>query len=100
MEPMEYRTAAVTPRPEVGGYPFEAGLFGVNAEITRKGFFGGICAQMLNNRKLLMGNDGVDGWVCDGFERVLDRPLESPCQSAFVILKNGRMAQTAVHITL
>ena len=42
-----------------GGYPFEDGLFGINAEITRKGFFGGLSAEMLNNRKLLMGSTGV-----------------------------------------
>lgn len=27
--------------------PFENRLFGVNAEITRRGFFGGLSAQML-----------------------------------------------------
>lgn len=95
------RRAVVTPMADDGGYPFESGLFGVNTEITRKGFFGGLCAQMLNNRKLLMGQDGVDGWECQNFERVTDRPYESLCESNFVILKDGgRMAQTAENITL
>ena len=93
--------AALTPCTSEGGYLFESGLFGVNTEITRKGFFSGLCAQMLNNRKLLMGRDGVDGWNCENFERVTDRPQESLCGSNFVILKDGgRMAQTAELITL
>lgn len=82
------------------GYPFEDGIFGVNMEITRKGFFGGLCAQMLNNRKLFMGQDGVDGWECENFERVLDRPEESLCESNFIILKNGTMSQSSQVIAL
>ena len=100
MNPNEWKQATLSPDTAGRGYPFEAGLFGVNAEITRKGFFGGLSAQMLNNRKLLMGNDGVDGWVCEGFDRVLDRPEESPCRSHFVILRNGCMTQTADPIAL
>ncbi len=95
------KQAVLTPLTDGAGYPFESGLFGVNTEITRKGFFHGLCAQMLNNRKLLMGQDGVDGWDCGNFERVTDRPHESLCGSNFVILKDGgRMAQTAERITL
>ena len=88
--------------PNVGhkGYPFENGIFGVNMEITRKGFFGGLCAQMLNNRKLFMGQDGVDGWECENFLRVLDRPEESLCESSFIILKNGSMSQASEVIAL
>ena len=82
------------------GYLFEDGIFGVNMEITRRGIFGGLCAQMLNNRKLFMGEDGVDGWLCEGFERITDRPEESLCQSNFIILKNGSMTQTSVDIAL
>ncbi|MBR6935781.1 MAG: hypothetical protein IKH41_09870 [Clostridia bacterium] len=41
------------------GFIFEPGLFGINMEVTRKGFFRGINAQMLNNRKLFAGTDGV-----------------------------------------
>ena len=82
------------------GYLFEDGIFGVNMEITRRGIFGGLCAQMLNNRKLSMGEGGVDGWLCEGFERVTDRPEESLCQSNFIILKNGSMSQTSVDIAL
>lgn len=82
------------------GYLLEDGIFGVNLEITRKGFFGGLSAQMLNNRKLFMGQDGVDGWVCEHFERVLDRPEESLCHSNFIILKNGTMSQSSQVIAL
>ena len=82
------------------GYLMEDGIFGVNMEITRKGFFGGLCAQMLNNRKLFMGQEGVDGWECQNFQRVIDRPQESLCQSNFVILKNGQMTQTSPVIAL
>ena len=82
------------------GYLMEDGIFGVNMEITRRGFFGGLCAQMLNNRKLSMGEGGVDGWVCEGARRVLDRPEESLCQSNFIVLKNGSMSQTSEVIAL
>jgi alpha-N-arabinofuranosidase len=78
----------------------EDGLFGVNVEITRRGFFGGLSAQMLNNRKLFRGADSVDGWACEGFERVTDRPEESLCHSHFVILKNGTASQTSADIAL
>ena len=92
--------ATLLPATEEQGYLFEDGVLGVNLEITRTGFFGGLCAEMLNNRKLFMGKDGVDGWLCEGFERVLDRPEESLCQSNFIVLKNGSMSQTSRFIAL
>ncbi len=92
--------AILAPQIAQKGYLFEDGIFGVNMEITRKGFFGGLCAQMLNNRKLFMGQEGVDGWTCESFERVLDRPEESLCQSNFIVLKNGSMSQTSEVIAL
>ena len=61
--------------------PFENGLFGVNAEITRKGFFGGLSAQMLNNRKFFAGGGAPSGWECSGFEYVKDRREESLCKT-------------------
>lgn len=95
------KQAFITPKAENGGYQFESGLFGVNAEITRKGMFGGLSAQMLNNRKLFMGGDCADGWECACFERVLDRPEDSLCGSNFVILKDGGcMSQTSSVIAL
>lgn len=95
------KTVTLAPHTTDTGYTFESGLFGLNTEITRKGFFGGLCAQMLNNRKLYMGTDGVDGWVCEGFERITDRPQESLCQSHFVILKDGgSMTQSSPVIAL
>jgi alpha-N-arabinofuranosidase len=95
------KTVTLAPHTTDTGYTFESGLFGLNTEITRKGFFGGLCAQMLNNRKLYMGTDGVDGWVCEGFERITDRPQESLCQSHFVILKDGgSMSQSSPVIAL
>ena len=82
-------------------YPMQDGLFGINAEITRKGFFGGLSAEMLNNRKLLMGQEGADGWSCLRAERVTDRLHESLCHSRFVILKDGgRMEQSSAVIAL
>ena len=90
----------IAPHTAQNGYLMEDGIFGVNMEITRRGIFGGLCAQMLNNRKLSMGEGGVDGWICEGFERVTDRPEESLCRSNFIILKNGSMAQTSVDIAL
>ncbi len=93
--------ATIQPNLESKGYLFESGLFGLNMEITRKGFFGGLCAQMLNNRKFFMGQDGVDGWECHNFERVLDRFEESLCESNFVVLKDGgSMSQSSSVIAL
>ena len=96
----KYAQAVLLPGTQAVGYPFEDGIFGVNMEITRKGFFGGLCAQMLNNRKLFMGQDGVDGWECENFVRVLDRPEESLCESNFIVLKNGTMSQSSQVIAL
>lgn len=90
----------LTPRVNAAGYPLADGIFGVNVEITRRGFFGGLSAQMLNNRKLFAGADAPAGWDCEGFERVTDRPGESLCHSSFVILKNGTMSQTSEDIAL
>ena len=82
------------------GHDMENGIFGVNMEITRRGFFSGLCAEMLNNRKFFMGEESVDGWICNGFERISDRPEESLCHSSFIILKNGFMSQTSEVIAL
>ena len=92
--------ARIRPDRTQAGYLLEDGIFGVNMEITRRGFFGGLSAQMLNNRKLFMGADSVDGWACEGFERITDRPEESLCHSHFVILKNGTMSQTSETVAL
>ena len=95
------KLTSITPQVKKGGPLFESGLFGVNAEITRKGIFGGLSAQMLNNRKLYMGNEDVDGWECINFQRVVDRSEESLCCSNFIILKNGGcMSQTSSVIAL
>ena len=51
------------------GVSFQDMLFGLNAEITRRGFFGGLSAQMLNNRKLYAGDDAPVGWECLNCER-------------------------------
>lgn len=96
----EYPTCTVTPHPQAGGYPFEDGVFGVNLEITRKGFFGGLSAQMLNNRKLYAGLETVAGWDCRGCERITDRPEESLCGSRFIILRDGSVSQTAETVAL
>ena len=82
-------------RPGQPGRQFENNIFGVNAEITRRGFFGGLLAQMLNNRKLFSGEASPAGWECEGFEYVKDWPEESLCRSNFVVLKNGSMKQTS-----
>ena len=79
---------------------FENGLFGVNTEITRKGFFGGLSAQMINNRKLFAGDAAPAGWECENFEYITDRKEESLCGSNFVILHNGAMSRTSDAISL
>ena len=69
--------------------PFQEKILGVNLEITRTGFFGGLSAQMLNNRKLYMGETSVDGWEAENFERITDRIEDSLCLSNYIILKKG-----------
>ena len=81
---------------EKGGYLFEDHAFGVNLEITRKGFFGGLSAEMLNNRKLYAGGDAPSGWECTAVARITDRPHECLCHSHFIILRDGgSMKQTS-----
>ena len=80
--------------------PFQNMLFGLNAEITRKGFFGGLCAEMLNNRKLYAGEDAPSGWQCGNAERITDQPEKSLCGSRFVILRDGSMTQSSGTISL
>ena len=58
------KPTTITPQADKGGYLFESGLFGVNAEITRKGMFGGLCAQMLNNRTDAYSFENNDFTVC------------------------------------
>lgn len=81
-------------------YDFQNGLFGVNAEVTRKGFFGGLSAQMLNNRKFLAaGKKTPDGWECEGAS-LRRKKKESPCGSYVVRLENGSIKQTSGVIAL
>ena len=81
--------------------PFQKKILGVNLEITRTGFFGGLSAQMLNNRKLYMGETSVDGWEAENFERITDRIEDSLCLSNYIILKKGgSMRQTSEVIQL
>ena len=80
---------------------FENGLFGVNAEITRKLFYGGLSAQMLNNRKMYAGLGAPCGWKCDYFEYITDRKEDSLCESNYVLLRdNGTMRQISDVISL
>ena len=82
-------------KPSETKYTFENGLFGVNTEITRNGFFGGLSAQMINNRKLFAGDTAPFGWDCENYEYITDKKEESLCGSNFVILHNGCMSQTS-----
>ncbi len=83
-----------------GGVPFQDKLFGLNAEITRRGFFSGLSAEMLNNRKLYAGTDLPAGWECCHAEYITDHPEKSLCGSRFVILHNGEMVQKSEVISL
>ena len=75
-------------------------IFGVNAEITRRAYYGGLSAEMLNNRKLFTGSEEPAGWNCRSFARVTDQPERSLCGSNFVILHSGTMEQTSEVIAL
>ena len=80
-------------------YAFQSGLFGVNAEVTRKGFFGGLSAQMLNNRKFLAGQKTPDGWECEN-AKLRQKKKDSPCGSNYVWLNSGKISQTSDVIAL
>ncbi|MBO4870280.1 MAG: hypothetical protein J5585_11275, partial [Clostridia bacterium] len=81
-------------------YGFQNGLFGVNAEVTRKGFFGGLSAQMLNNRKFLSGDQKSPyGWECEG-AKYRQKKKYSPCGSNYVRLTNGTIRQSSDVIVL
>ncbi len=85
---------------ETGHTPFQNMLFGLNAEITRKGFFSGLSAEMLNNRKLYAGEELPAGWQCEDAEWITDQPQKSLCGSRYVILRSGTMKQTSEVIAL
>ncbi len=67
------------------------GLFGMNMEITRKAVFGGLSAQMLNNRKFFAaGADGMPcGWKITKGRLVTDDPGSSVCGSNYAVLEPG-----------
>ena len=80
-------------------YTFQNGLFGVNAEVTRKGFFSGLSAQMLNNRKFLAGQKTPDGWECEN-AKLIQKKKSSSCGSNYVRLNSGKISQTSYVIAL
>ncbi len=73
----------------VGSVP--DGLFGMNMEITRKTFFGGLSAQLINNRKFYATDaDGMPcGWKVVKGRVVTDNPEASNCRSNYVVLEPG-----------
>ena len=81
---------------------FEDGLLGVNTEITRKGYFGGLSAQLLNNRKFFAGDQAPAGWDVSGETAafITDRKEESLCRSNFIDVRNGCLSQTSQYIRL
>ena len=98
---MAEKKARIILNPDARGYTLSPYLFGINTEVTRKGFFGGLSAQMLNNRKFYAGKDGPDGWECRESEYITDRPEDSLCSSHYVILRAGGSAsQTSGVIAL
>lgn len=96
----EIRNFNVSPHPGVVQGKFKNMIFGVNAEITRRAFYGGLSAEMLNNRKLLTGDTSPAGWDCINCERVTDAPQRSLCNSHYVVLHGGSMAQSSEVISL
>lgn len=93
-------TIGIFPDTSAMGFPFQEKLFGINTEITRRGFFGGLAAEMLNNKKLYAGETVPSGWEGTHWERVCDKPEQSLCGSRFVILHSGEMRQTSEVISL
>lgn len=71
-------------------------LFGCNMELTRTTGFGGIYAQMLNNRKFYAHNEAdVCGWEYDDNALFSTETELSNCQSNFFVIPEGAYVKTA-----
>ncbi|MBO4325747.1 MAG: hypothetical protein J5950_00565 [Clostridia bacterium] len=66
-------------------------LYGMNMEITRSCWYGGLSAQLLNNRKFfaLRQGDVPEGWTVSGGRTVTDDRDHSICGSNYVVLEKG-----------
>ncbi len=91
-------TIRIIPEKEMHRIP--EGLYGFNMEITRKTFWSGLSAQMLNNRKFWMGDEqGPHGWKCEACTYEMN-PARSLCESSYVVLRQGgSIAITSEQIT-
>lgn len=71
-------------------------LFGCNMELTRKTGFGGIYAQMLNNRKFFAHEEAdVCGWEYDDNALFSTETTLSNCNSNFFVVPAGAYIKTA-----
>lgn len=71
-------------------------LFGCNMELTRTTGFGGIYAQMINNRKFYAHEEAdVCGWEYDDNALYSTETELSNCQSNFFVLPEGSYVKTA-----
>ncbi len=66
-------------------------LFGMNLEITRSCWYGGLSAELLNNRKFyaLWLEDIPEGWTVSGGHTVTNERAHSICGSNYVVLETG-----------
>lgn len=96
----DIKEVSIRPIPEEKQGEFPPMIFGINAEITRKAFFGGLCAEMLNNRKFLTGEDTPRGWECTDCKLIKNEKNRSLCGSNFAKLHSGCLTQTSEVISL
>ena len=74
-------------------------LFGANMEPTRMTFWGGISAQMLNNRKFFSGDATINGWDLSGYGVYCQETTGSCCASRYPVLYDGMISQTSSVLT-
>ncbi|MBQ7726253.1 MAG: hypothetical protein IJT66_03820, partial [Clostridia bacterium] len=75
-------------------------LFGCNMEPTRRTFWGGLSAQMINNRKFYALKDGgFAGFETIGSVLVGTDCKKSICQSNYPVIENGAIIQSSKELT-
>lgn len=69
-------------------------LFGGNMESTRQTFFGGLTAQLINNRKFFaVTDDRFEGWSCKGDVICGKDFSKSVCRSYYPLMNNAEIKQ-------
>lgn len=92
MKVME-ETAVIRVAPAAKPSVISRELFGCNMELTRRTFWRGLSAQMLNNRKFFAHEEGRPcGWVLTGAVKQEDRPAADGGSGSRLVFRDGGAA--------